>query len=264
MPYVKLPSGEFFYRYDGPTDAPLLVLSNSLGTDHSMWEPQLPAFTRFFRVLRYDSRGHGASVVTPGPYTIEDMGQDVIHLYDALGIRRAHYCGLSMGGMVGMWLAAHAPDCVDRLVLCNTAARLGPPQLWDARIEAIRVGGMPSIVSAVLVRWFTSAYMSGSPAEIDRMRQVLANTPAEGYIACCEAIRDMDQRSILPGIRAKTLVIAGELDAASPPADGRFLSASVPGAQYIELPAAHMTNVEAAEPFTDAVLRFLKGGADDD
>jgi 3-oxoadipate enol-lactonase len=264
MPHVELPSGTFFYRYDGPTDAPILVLSNSLGTDHSMWEAQLPAFTRHFRVLRYDSRGHGASAVPPGPYTIEDLGQDVLHLYQALGITRAHYCGLSMGGMVGMWLAANAPERVDRLVLCNTAARLGPPQLWDARIASIRARGMPSIVSAVLVRWFTAPFLSRTTSVIDHMRQVLANIPAEGYIACCEAIRDMDQRAILSRIQAPTLVIAGALDAASPPADGRFLATSITGARYIELDAAHMTNIEVAEDFTDAVMRFLTGGMEDD
>lgn len=257
MPHVKLPSGEFYYRYDGPADAPLLVLSNSLGTDHTMWEPQLSAFTKFFRVLRYDSRGHGASAVTPGPYTIEQLGQDVVELYRALGIRQAHYCGLSMGGMVGMWLAANAPECVDRLVLCNTAARLGPPQLWDARIEAIRLGGMSSIVSAVLVRWFTAPFLSRPSNVLDHMREVLTTTPADGYIACCEAIRDMDLRAILSRIQAKTLVIAGELDAASPPADGRFLSAAISGASYVELAAAHMTNIEVSEVFTDAVIRFL-------
>src|SRR5579859_8196023 len=129
MPYVTLPSGEFFYRFDGPADKPLLTLSNSLGTDHTMWEPQLPAFTKFFRVLRYDSRGHGASAAPQGPYTIAQLGQAVVDLYRALDIDRAHYFGLSMGGMVGMWLASNAPEYVDRLVLCNTAARLGPPQL---------------------------------------------------------------------------------------------------------------------------------------
>ncbi len=264
MPHVELPSGKFFYRYDGPIDAPLLVLSNSLGTDHSMWEAQLPAFTRHFRVLRYDSRGHGASAAPPGPYTIEELGQDVLRLYEALGISRAHYCGLSMGGMVGMWLAANAPERVDRLVLCNTAARLGPPQLWDARIEAVRARGMPAIVSAVIVRWFTAPYLSQAPSVIDHMRQVLANTPEGGYIACCEAIRDMDLRAILSRIQAPTLVIAGSLDAASPPADGRFLATSIAGASYIELDAAHMTNIEVAEDFTNAVVTFLTGGMEGD
>ena len=264
MSYVELPSGTFFYRYDGPGDAPLLLLSNSLGTDHSMWEMQMPVFTRHFRVLRYDSRGHGASAVPAGPYTIEDLGQDVLHLYAALGIAQAHYCGVSMGGMVGMWLAAHAPEHVDRLVLSNTAARLGPPQTWDARIEAVRAGGMPAIVPAVLARWFTASFMSRTPGVIDHMRQVLTDTPAEGYIACCEAIRDMDQRAILSRIRAPTLVISGALDVATPPADGHFLATSIAGARYLELAAAHLTNIEAAESCTDAIVHFLAGGMDRD
>ncbi len=259
MPYVELPAGTFFYRYDGSPDAPSLVLSNSLGTDHTMWEPQMSAFTQQFRVLRYDSRGHGASAVPPGPYTIADLGKDVVHLYDALGIQRAHFCGLSMGGMVGMWLATNAPERVDRLVLCNTSARLGPPQLWDARIESVRHEGMASIVSAVLARWFTAPFIAQAPEVIERMRQVLASTPAEGYIACCEAIRDMDQRDILAQIIAPTLVIAGTHDAATPPTDGRFLQASIQHAEYRELQAAHITNIEAAQVFTEAVAQFLTG-----
>lgn len=264
MPYVTLPSGNMFYCYDGPPDGPLLVLSHSLGTDHSMWEPQIPAFAQVFRVLRYDSRGHGASAVPPGPYTIGELGQDVLDLYDALGIGQAHFCGLSMGGMVGMWLAANAPERVERLVLCNTAARLGPPQLWDARIEGIRAGGMAAIAPAVVARWFTAAFMRGSPEVIAQMEQIMANIPAEGYIACCEAIRDMDQRAILPNIRAKTLVIAGELDVSTPPSDGHFLASSIPDATYVELAAAHISNIEAADSFTGVVLRFLLGGLNDE
>lgn len=261
MPHIKLPAGEFFYRFDGPADAPLLVLSNSLGTDHTMWDPQIPAFTRFFRVLRYDSRGHGESAAPPGPYTIADLGRDALDLYSALDVKRAHFCGLSMGGMVGMWLAANAPDRVERLVLCNTAARLGPQQLWDARIEAVRLGGMPAIVTGVVARWFTPNFISRPSAALDHLRQALSDTNAEGYCACCEAIRDMDQRSTLGSIRAPTLVIAGELDAASPPADGRFLAERIAGARYIELAAAHLSNIEAAEAFTQAVVGFLTDGA---
>src|SRR5689334_1488803 len=137
-----LPSGKFAYRFDGPPDAPVLVLSNSLGTDSTMWDVQMPMLQRYFRVLRYDSRGHGASAVPPGPYTIEMLGRDALALLDALEISRAHFCGLSLGGMVGMWLAVHAPERIDRLALCNTAARMGPPQLWDARIEAVRREGL--------------------------------------------------------------------------------------------------------------------------
>lgn len=261
MPHIKLPAGEFYYRFDGPADAPVLVMSNSLGTDHTMWDQQIPAFTRFFRVLCYDSRGHGESCAPPGPYTMADLGQDALDLYGALDVKAAHYCGLSMGGMVGMWLAANAPDRVNRLVLCNTAARLGPPQLWDARIAAVQLGGMPAIVSAVVARWFTAAFMARPSAALDHVRQVLSDTSAEGYCACCEAIRDMDQRDSLERIQAPTLVIAGELDTASPPADGRFLAERIARARYIELAAAHLTNIEAPEAFTQAVVGFLTDGA---
>lgn len=262
MPYVELPAGRFFYRYDGLPDAPLLVLSNSLGTDHTMWERQMPALTPHFRVLRYDSRGHGASAAPKGPYTIEDLGQDVLDLYDALRISRASFCGLSMGGMVGMWLAANAPERVERLALCNTAARLGPPQLWDARIEAVRSGGMSAIVQAGLARWFTTPFLGADSPDVAATRQTLVNTSAEGYIANCEAIRDMDQRAILSRITAPTLVITGALDAVTPPVDGRFLANAIPGAQYLELEAAHLSNIEAASAFNDAIARFLTGGFD--
>lgn len=254
---VDLPSGKFYYRFDGPPDAPLLILSNSLGTDHTMWDLQMPTLEHYFRVLRYDSRGHGASAVPPGPYTIEMLGQDALALLDALDIERAHFCGLSMGGMVGMWLAAHVPERVDRLALCNTAARMGPPQLWNARIESVRQWGMANIIGAVIVRWFTPAFCEQAPEVVETMRQTLASTPADGYIACCEAIRDMDLRSSLSRIQAKTLVVAGSLDAASPPADGRFLADTIPDARYVEFLAAHMANVEVGQPFTDTLVRFF-------
>jgi 3-oxoadipate enol-lactonase len=259
MHSIDLPSGKFYYQFDGPPDAPVLILSNSLGTDHTMWDLQIPTLERYFRVLRYDSRGHGASAVPFGPYTIEMLGQDALALCDALSISRAHFCGLSMGGMVGMWLAAHVPERIDRLALCNTAARMGPPQLWDARIGSVRQWGMANIIAAVIVRWFTPAFFEREPEIVETMRQILLRTPAEGYIACCEAIRDMDLRAALPRIRARTLVIAGSLDAASPPADGRYLAEAIPDARYQEFLAAHMANVEVGQPFTDALVRFFRG-----
>lgn len=254
---VNVPSGRYAYRFDGPPDAPVLILSNSLGTDHTMWDRQMPMLLRSFRVLRYDSRGHGASAVPPGPYTIELLGQDVLALCDALAIGQAHFCGLSLGGMVGMWLASHAPERINRLALCNSAAHMGPPQLWDARIESVRQGGMGNIVAAVVARWFTPAFLQHKPDVVDAMSQTLARTPAEGYIACCEAIRDMDQRMSLSRIRATTLVITGSRDAATPPSDGRFLAEAIPNARYQEFPAAHMANVEVGQPFTDALARFF-------
>ena len=257
MLYCDLPSGKFAYRWDGPPGAPVLVLSNSLGTDYSMWDVQMPMLQRCFRVLRYDSRGHGVSAVPPGPYTIEMLGRDALALLDALAVRQAHFCGLSLGGMVGMWLAAHCPERIDRLALCNTAARMGPPQFWDARIEAVRREGLATTSASIVARWFTPAFFAAEPATVETMRRMLARMPTDGYIACCEAIRDMDQREALPRIRAKTLVLAGSDDAAATPADGRYLAETIPGARYLELPTAHLSNIEAPQPFNDALIRFF-------
>jgi len=257
MAFIEVDGARIQYRFDGPAEAPVLVLANSLGTDLSMWEVQLPSFAQSFRVLRYDSRGHGQSAVTPGPYTIERLAGDVIGLLDGLEIRRAHVCGLSLGGMIGMWLGAHAPERVERLALCNTAAYIGPPELWNTRIDAVRQGGMQAIAAAVIERWFTPSFREHSPEAVERVRQTLLAAPPDGYIACCAAVRDMDQRDTVSLIRAPTLVIAGSQDMATPPTDGRFLSERIQGAQYVELEAAHLSNIEAADRFTETVRSFL-------
>ena len=258
MPAIEMDGAEMHYREDGPADAPVLMLSNSLGTDLTMWEPQMADFAGPFRVLRYDTRGHGASAVTPGPYSIERLGHDALGLLDGLGISRAHWCGLSMGGMVGMWLAVHAPERIDRLVLCNTTALLGPREMWDARIAAVESGGMAAIAPAGMARWFTEPTLRRPSAMVEATRRVLLATPPEGYTACCAAIREMDQRDAIAAVRAPTLVIAGTHDVATPPADGQFLAQRIPGARYVELDAAHLSNIEAADQFTDAVLAFLE------
>lgn len=257
MPFIEADNAPVHYRVDGQAGAPVVVLSHSLGTTLALWEPQMPVLAERFRVLRYDSRGHGESAVTPGPYTIEGLGRHVIALLDGLGIQRAHFCGLSMGGMIGMWLGAYAPERVEKLVLCNTAARIGPPEFWNTRIENIRNTGLEPIATPVLGRWFTPAFHERSPETIGRMRRMLVETPAEGYVGCCAAIRDADLREALPRIEAHTLVIAGTHDAATPPADGRLLAETVPGARYVELAAAHLSNIEAAERFTAEVAAFL-------
>lgn len=257
MPVVDVGTGSIAYRCDGPAGAPVLVLSNSLGTTLSMWEPQAAAFARRFRVVRYDSRGHGGSAVTPGPYTIEQLGRDVVGLLDRLEIKWARLCGLSMGGMVALWLVAHAPERIDRLALCNTAARIGPPDQWNARIAAVRRGGMAAVAATVVERWFTPAFVAREPTVADSARQHLLHTAPDGYCACCAAVRDADMRPLLSQVRAPTLVIAGTHDRVTPPADGRLLAAAIPDARYVELDAAHLSNIEAAAPFTDAVLHFL-------
>ncbi|HEX7044070.1 MAG TPA: 3-oxoadipate enol-lactonase [Burkholderiales bacterium] len=257
MAFVDLGGERFRYELDGPRDAPALVLSNSLGTDLSMWEPQLAAFTPRLRVLRYDQRGHGESAATPGPYRMEQLGRDVLRLLDALGIERASFCGISMGGATGMWLGVHAPERFDKLVLCNTGAHIGTAELWNARIAALRQGGTAGIAHGLMERWFTPAFRAREPQTVERMRRIVERTSTEGYIACCEAIRDHDERETVSRIRMPTLVIAGTRDVATPPADGRFLAERIPGARYLELDVAHLSNIEMPREFNDAVLRFL-------
>lgn len=258
MPMVELPSGRMHYRLEGPTDAPVLILSHSLGADLSMWEPQMPCFGRRFRVLRYDMRGHGATEIASTSGAISGHGRDVIELLDHLGIHRAHFCGLSMGGVIGMWLAARAPAYVEKLVLCHTAARIGTPESWDARIATIHAGGMEAIAPVVMARFFTPSFLASEVESVRAVRRVFLSTPVEGYGACCAALRGADLGGDLASVRAPTLVLAGTHDLATPPGDGQALAEAIHGACYLELDAAHLSNIEAPERFTEAVLRFLE------
>jgi 3-oxoadipate enol-lactonase len=257
MAFIEVKGGRLHYQVDGPDGAPVIVLSNSLGTTMGMWEPQIAALTRQFRVVRYDTRGHGLSTVTPGPYSIAGLGRDVTALFDSLVIERAHFCGLSMGGMIGQWLGIHASHRMNRLVLCNTAARISTAEAWNTRISMVRQGGMEAVTSAILQRWFTADFIERAPAAIESMRQMLRGTSAQGYLACCEALRDADLIADVARIKARTLVITGAHDPAAPPEQGRFLAARIAGARYLELPASHVSNIEAAEAFTAALVDFL-------
>jgi 3-oxoadipate enol-lactonase len=261
MPIFETDNLRLNYQVEGPDAAPWLILSNSLGTELGMWAPQMPALLKHFRVLRYDTRGHGKSSVPAGPYTIAQLGRDVVALMDQLKIDRAHFCGLSMGGMIGMWLGANHPARFDSLVLCNTAARIGPPEIWNARIAKVDSEGMASIVSAVLDRWFTPAFLQKAPKEIEVVRQMLLDTPAAGYTANCAAVRDMDQREGLGGITVPTLVIGGTQDLATPPQDSKLVADRIKGARYVELDAAHLSNWEKTDQFTDHLVGFLRRGA---
>ena len=248
-----------FHRFDGPEDAPVLVLSNSLGTTNEMWEPQLPALTESFRVLRHDRRGHGRSEVPPGPYTIADLGRDVLELLDSLELERVSYCGLSIGGMDGMWIAANAPERLDRLCLCSTSANLGPPELWVDRAATVRADGTDAVADATMGRWFSSAFHEAHPEVVARFREMVASTPAEGYASCCEAIRDWDFRDELGRISAPTLVLSAELDPSTPPDHGRLVADGIPGASFVVVPdAAHLVNVERSGEVDEAILRHLE------
>jgi len=261
MPFIDVNGVCLRYRLEGKPGAPVIVFSNSLGTNLSMWEPQVSALRGDFRILRYDTRGHGLSAVAPGPYTQEQLGGDILALMDAIEIPRAHFCGLSMGGQVGIWLGANAPQRFARLVLCDTAAHIGNPEIWNARIAAIRAGGMPAIVSGTIERWFTPRFIAHSPEVVAPVRRMILDTPPQGYIACCEAIRDADFTEEASRVNAPTLVISGTHDPATPPAQGRLLASMIRGARYLEFDAAHLSNIEAAPEFTPAVRDFLSAAA---
>jgi 3-oxoadipate enol-lactonase len=233
------------------------MLSNSLGTNLEMWAPQMDALASRYRVLRYDSRGHGQSAVTPGPYTVAGLARDALGLLDALRLDRVLFCGLSLGGMVGQWLGANVPQRIARLALCNTAAHMDAADAYNARIDAVVRGGMTSVVDAVIARWYTPAFIAAAPDAIATTRAMLLATPAAGYVASCAAVRDMDQRAEVASITVPTLVIAGTHDGSTPAADGRAVADAIPGARFVELDAAHLSNWEQSEQFTQALLGFL-------
>jgi 3-oxoadipate enol-lactonase len=236
----------------------VVLLSNSLGTRLEMWDAQLPALAQRYRVLRYDGRGHGRSTAPPGPYSLEMLADDAIGLLDGLGIQRVHFCGVSMGGMVGQLLGArHAPR-LRSLTLCSTACYMAPEELWDQRIQAVSEGGLAAIAGSVVERWFTEAFRAEPSIVVERVRQMILETPAHGYAACCAAIRDMDLRETIGAIRLPTLIIAGDKDPATPPAKAHEIRDRIPGAKLEVIPeAAHLVNIEQDVAFDASLLAFL-------
>lgn len=261
MPMIDLEGEPFHVRIDGPQDAPVLVLSNSLSSDLTMWDAQVETWAKRFRVVRYDQRGHGESVVGQGPYAMSQLAGDALAIMDTLGIAKAHWCGLSMGGMVGMWILTHAPERIDRAVLANTAAHMGPPELWDGRIRTAQQGGMAALVDATIERWFTGRFIAQAPQTIARVRRMILDTPSAGYIGSCSAIRDMDQRETVRVVTNPTLVIIGSHDPATTPAAGRAIHEAIAGSRSTTLDAAHISNIEQPEAFTREVAEFLNGEA---
>lgn len=257
MPIETIAGEPFNIRFDGPAEAPVLMLSNSLGTNLSMWDPQIPEWSKHFRVLRYDSRGHGLSVATDISFGIDRLGRDAIAILDHFGIGKAHWCGVSKGGMVGQWLATNARERMGRLVLANTAAYMGPAELWNGRIETVRGKGMAAIVEGTLARWFSPGFRESDAATVAKVSEMLTTTPAIGYATCCAAIRDMDQRETIRSIANPVLVVIGKVDPATPPAAGHLIADAIAGSRMIELDAAHLSNLEQPEAFTGAVRDFL-------
>lgn len=244
---------------EGPAGAPAVVLCNSLGTTLAMWDPQAPALAERFHLVRYDRRGHGLSPVPTGPYSVDDLGGDVLSLLDELGLERVSFCGLSIGGAVGMWLALEAPERLHRLALCCTRAAFPPPEQWVERAAAVREGGVAVVSEAALGRWFTGRFRVAHPDVVDDFRAMLVGTPAEGYAACCEALATFDVRSRLGEIAAPTLVVTGGDDPVAPPESGAELAAAIPHATHVVLEGAgHIANVEQSDAFTAALLAHLE------
>lgn len=258
MPFAELADGRIHYRLEGPDTAAVVVFSNSLGTDYCMWDPQFPALAKKFRILRYDTRGHGQSSVTTGPYSIEQLGKDVVRLLDSLRLKRVNFCGLSMGGMIGMWLGINAPARLDKLILCSTAAKIGTEEMWNARIATVQEQGMKTIAAAAIERWFTPEFREKNPAAIAPVKKMLEEANAEGYVASSAAVRDFDFRDKASGIGVLTLAIAGAHDPATTPTHLRFLADQISGARYVELSGSHLCNVEDSERFNSEACAFLE------
>ncbi|WP_439496803.1 3-oxoadipate enol-lactonase [Bosea sp. (in: a-proteobacteria)] len=257
MPIETIRGEPFNIRFDGAEDRPVLMLSNSLGTNLHMWDPQIAEWASHFRVLRYDSRGHGQSTAPDRPYSIAELGSDAVAIMDHFGIDKVHWCGLSKGGMVGQWLATHAGKRLDRVVLANTAAHMGPPDLWNGRIRNVRANGMAPLVQPTLERWFSQGFRERDKETVAKVSEMFGATPPLGYAGCCAAIRDMDQREAISAVILPVLVIVGALDPATPPAAGQQIAGAIHGAELAELDAAHLSNLEQPEAFTKAVLDFL-------
>lgn len=249
------------YRMDGPPQGPVMLLSNSLASDLSMWQPQMaPLMDAGFRVLRYDSRGHGASEAPPGPYTMEMLAGDALALLDHLGLEKASVMGCSMGGMVAQMLAARHPQRVERLVLTATACYMPQPGVWDERIAAVRAGGMASVTDSTIDRWFTTSGQARMAGDVAAVKAIVGATSAEGFCACCAAIRDMDQRESITAITAPTLVIVGELDPGTPVSAAQAIHERIAGSELVVIPqAAHFVHMECAEAFNETLVGFLSG-----
>jgi 3-oxoadipate enol-lactonase len=258
MPMINADDGcPLNVTVEGSESAPALMLSNSLGTNLHMWDDQAGEFAKRFRLIRYDRRGHGQSGVPKGPYSMERFGRDVISILDALKIKKTNWCGLSMGGMVGQWLGANAPDRVEKLIFSNTNLYYADKTPWNDRIKFVTEKGLDALVDANMQRWFTEGFRARAPEVIARMKAMFVATKVPGYVASCQAIAAMDFRESNPRITAPTLVIVGSQDAATPPSAGEAIQQQIKGAKLKSLEAAHISNMEQPKQYTETVLNFL-------
>lgn len=251
-------SAGIHYQYDFYGHAETLVFSNSLGCDLSMWEEQAAFFSPHFNVLRYDTRGHGKSEVTQGEYSIEMLANDVIDLLDKLGIEKVLFCGISMGGLIGQYLGIHAPQRIHKLIIANTAAKIGTVASWNSRIKEVNENGLLSIVSATEGRWFTPNFSEENPETIKKILAVFAATSSAGYRSCCAAVRDADFMSTVSKITLPTLIISGTEDLSTTVLEGEYLKIKIPNSKLVTLKAAHISNIECKDKFNKTVLHFIK------
>jgi 3-oxoadipate enol-lactonase/4-carboxymuconolactone decarboxylase len=258
LPFATIHGTRMFYRLQGNTGRPVLILSHSISTDHAMWDLQIEGLLPYFQILRYDTRGHGASEATAGEYSVEMLGKDILALADALQVSQFAFCGLSLGGAIGQWVAVHAPERVTHLVLANTSPQFVPRANWETRIGAVRKGGMPGVVDVAMQRFFSPDTLARQNPHVASIRSVFLGTDPVGYLGCCAALRDMNHGDLIKQIKAPTLVISGNRDVATPwSGHGERLAQEIPGAKAIHLTAAHLSNIERPHSFTTALLAFL-------
>ena len=257
MPFLHIDGARLHYRTDGNSANPCVVFSNSLGTDLSMWDAQIEQFIDHFNLLRFDTRGHGLSAIPDAPFTVADIGSDVIALLNQLQISKASFCGLSMGGMLGQWLALNAADRFCCFALSSTAAKIGTAETWNQRIDTVMSKGMGAVVPSILERWYTATFRQKSPKIVEQTAKMLLSTDPRAYALNCAAVRDLDLRTSVHKIRTPTLVVYGTEDPVTPVSDAEFLVGRIPDASRLALRAAHLSNVEAADDFSRGVLDFL-------
>lgn len=258
MPVITSNGCPIDVEVSGPENAPVLMLSSSLGTTRHMWDPQMPAFTKQYRVVRYDRRGHGKSGVVKGPYSMELLGRDVLAIMDALKLDKVNWLGLSMGGMEGMWLGANAGNRFNKLILSNTSSHYADKSMWHTRMDAVgKAGSVAAIADMVINAWLTKDFQTAHPDVTARMKEMMIATPVEGYLGCCAAVRDMDHREIIKAIKNPTLIIAGAKDPATNVAAAEFIRDRIPGSKLAIVDAAHIANVEVPDAYAKEVLAFL-------
>lgn len=258
MSSIQINNETFNYELNGHENTPVLFFSNSLGTTHSMWAKQVDYFSKNFRVLSYDTRGHGESVKNKGPYTLEQLGNDVLQITQALGIEKFSFCGISMGGLIGQWLGIHAPEKLDKLVVCNTAAKIGQEAGWNDRAALVRSEGMNPVADGSAGRWFTEGFVQANPASVNALINGLRQTDAEGYASCCDALAKADLREKIALIKTPTLIVAGSHDPVTTVADADAMAEKIAGSKRVDLDASHLSNIEASEAFNRALEDFLK------